>query len=468
MPVTIQVAQHGARAVPDSLLTGTAKAASDISSLGVLQKLAHKNVDEIGPILQTAIGPQTSLPDDKLHGLRFSVQDHGLVRAAYHAYSSHHHLVLRPEDIWFAVLTQFSFFVNAHAEELRSSFVAHDGKKGLILRDPEQPDMGLMCRNMTKLIDENIVDPQLRAWILPSFTTTTRDDEVVASVIMMGTLQRYFDYVFDCTACGIPTVTLLGEKSDWEDIEQRIEKLTEYGDEPTLFCELLRPILRNMVNSFTAAPGDATIVDFWSRIIDRQWGSGMDTLTGWMVAFCLWDEEGTCQNSGRPGLLPKTSNDGRSLDDVRYHTVEFNEVPAGFVSAPVTYMYTNDNGVDVVVMTKLLAGFVGFETTKAVDSPPRDDLSTTGSLSGTSSSASTSRSTTAERRSHHVDKNSFNTLQPLTGWWMYEIKDAEDTGKSKDYFLQDRMANSWNGQASTGYVSQEGSSVVVKDGLPRI
>ena len=38
---------------------------------------------------------------------------------------------------------------------------------------------------MTKLMDENIVDPKLREWILLAFTTTTLNDQVVASVIIV-------------------------------------------------------------------------------------------------------------------------------------------------------------------------------------------------------------------------------------------------------------------------------------------
>jgi Domain of unknown function (DUF4419) len=46
-----------------------------------------------------------------------------------------------------------------------------------------------MARQMTKLIDENIVDPTLRDWILPDFSTTTVTDSTVSAIIMMGTTK---------------------------------------------------------------------------------------------------------------------------------------------------------------------------------------------------------------------------------------------------------------------------------------
>ena len=85
----------------------------------------------------------------------------GFVRGAICAFEQDLHLVLRPDDIWLAILTQFSLFVNNKAEELRSKFVAHEGKKDLILDIRPlsiwDQDIGSLARKMTKLLEENIV-----------------------------------------------------------------------------------------------------------------------------------------------------------------------------------------------------------------------------------------------------------------------------------------------------------------------
>jgi len=46
-------------------------------------------------------------------------------------YNKHHALTIRADDVWLAILTQFSFFVSGNAEALRSLFVLHEGKKEL-------------------------------------------------------------------------------------------------------------------------------------------------------------------------------------------------------------------------------------------------------------------------------------------------------------------------------------------------
>lgn len=113
----------------------------------------------------------------------------GFVRACYHAYSNHHHLTLRPEDIWFAILSQLSFHINAHAEQLRSFFVTHEGREKLEVFDVgtiKTVDFSPLAVRMTKEMDKHVVDPDLRQWVMPDFTTTMDTDTVTGAVLMMG------------------------------------------------------------------------------------------------------------------------------------------------------------------------------------------------------------------------------------------------------------------------------------------
>ena len=73
-------------------------------------------------------------PDDWRKVLRSSFSDdecivpysNGLVRTILSAWMQDVHLELRPDDVWHAILVQFSFFVNGNAEALRSVMVAHE------------------------------------------------------------------------------------------------------------------------------------------------------------------------------------------------------------------------------------------------------------------------------------------------------------------------------------------------------
>ncbi|KAK8098770.1 uncharacterized protein PG998_012011 [Apiospora kogelbergensis] len=363
MPVTISVVNHDAQSwAPDRIDTSEA----------LLEKCSPRSYEHCQRIIQDSFRRRD------LRESHISASENGLIWAAYHAYSTHHHLVLRPEDIWFAVLTQLSFYINAHAEDLRSLFVVHEGQKKLTVVDYNSvdcADFGRMAQEMTNRIQENVIDPGLRDWVLPSFSTTTDTDKVVGSVLFMGAMQKYFSFSM-CMLCGIPSVTLMGEIDDWKDILARLDKIDQMGAEPAHFATMVRAVVRMFVRSFEE-PAAAVVVDFWNKIAHRvAGGSGPTYMSGWITAFCFWDENGQ----------PKRHSQGISRDDsnaekefpysVCFTRVDISKIPSGFASLPVT---VDDNG-DKFKAT-MVAGSV------AIQASPSGIL---------------------------------NTLQPLSGWWIYE------------------------------------------------
>src|SRR5205085_1689909 len=107
---------------------------------------------------------QDSFPE----GTKLTPSVNGLVDAAITAWNTHHHLVLRPDDIWVAIISQLGFYIDAHAEELRDFFVAHAGKKELEVEqitDPDHADYGQFARQMAAKISETVNDPTLVPWI---------------------------------------------------------------------------------------------------------------------------------------------------------------------------------------------------------------------------------------------------------------------------------------------------------------
>lgn len=201
--VTIRPAGHGANFVHRHNRPSN-------SPLDLAQTACPKEYNQCSELLGSSFGPE-------LESTTISASSNGFVKSAIEAYNRHYRLRIRPDDVWFAILTQLSFYINAHAEELRGKFVAHEGKKELAVifgsGNRYTVDYGDFAKRMTLEIEKNIVDPELREWALPVFTTTTDNDLVVASVLLMGVAQKYFNYT-GIIKCGLPSVTLLGEKAD--------------------------------------------------------------------------------------------------------------------------------------------------------------------------------------------------------------------------------------------------------------
>ncbi|KAK3831973.1 MAG: hypothetical protein J3R72DRAFT_389143, partial [Linnemannia gamsii] len=278
-----------------------------------------------------------------------AAHNNGFVDTALKAYNEHHHLIIRPDDVWIAILSQFNFFVNGNAEKLRHLFVAHEGQKQLSIKTSgplRSWDFGNLAMQMGELIQEHVLDPELREWVMPDFTTTTTDDKIIGSVIMMSTLKKYFKFCI-YTTCGLPAVTLLGEKGDWEKILARIEKLTEYGEETTQWRDLLKAVLTRFVETFNNPDSEET-KDFWRKIAHLRGGSGPSSISGWITAFCFFSSEGvSLYNKG-----------GVRLGDTAFHRVETGDIPAGYADVPVLL----DEGGR---MTKavMVAGLVGTRVT---------------------------------------------------------------------------------------------------------
>ncbi|PFH54119.1 hypothetical protein AMATHDRAFT_135684, partial [Amanita thiersii Skay4041] len=295
---------------------------------------------------------QTSLPHDSNQLEDMMPLKNGFVRTVLEAYNRHRALIIKPDDVWLAILLQFSFFVNGDSEALRKQFVSHEGKEKLVIQgvgNRYSANLGGMSRQMTSLMETKIVDPMLRDWIMAKFSTTTETDTTIYAMTMMCTMKNYFDYGF-CLMCGIPQVTLEGTKGDWENILLRIEKLKEYGDHMTYWYKLLHPIISRFVTAYDN-PDSLENLDFWNRVghIYSQ-GSGPRYLEGWITAFCVFNHEGSRIGSANYSKTRKPL----SLDGMEYPRIDSNDIPLGYGEVEVEL---DDNGK--VFETIIVAGQVG-------------------------------------------------------------------------------------------------------------
>jgi hypothetical protein len=150
------------------------------------------------------------------------------IRGAIEAWAQHQHLVVRPDEVWFTILTQMNFYMTAHANDpsVRELFVSHEGKQDMIVEDNswEAVLAGFKFEIQKKVKTDWLLD-----WILPKFSTSTENDEMTANVLMMGLMQQYFNY-YGTITCGIPSVTLLGTVDDWKRLADKLERLPAFGE----------------------------------------------------------------------------------------------------------------------------------------------------------------------------------------------------------------------------------------------
>jgi hypothetical protein len=181
-------------------------------------------------------------------------------------------------------------------------------------------------KRMTDKIHENLIDPEVRNWILPNFTTTTEDDFITCGVVLMSSLKKYFTYT-ERISCGIPFVTLMGSVEDWEKLRVKAQRLKNY--ELTNWVEILDPILVQFIEAKKGNQND----DFWSQMVNHLGGmaSGPTYTSGWISAFSVFNADGKWQaessHYGKPSEWP---------------LIDIQDIPLGVVEVDVLI---DDNGL---------------------------------------------------------------------------------------------------------------------------
>lgn len=184
---------------------------------------------------------------------------------------------------------------------------------------------------------KNIKDPSIRDWVIPTFTTTTPTDRIVASISLMSTLQNFFEYKC-CLECGIPSVTLLGTLDDWLMLSDKVNRLLEFNVAPandmTKWVDYLRPLCDNLVNSFKGE-GD---IHFWDNIcMDLGGGSGPSFMSGWCTVFSVFKATGEWQGNN-------TYEDPfNPIEVMDWPVIDMEDLSSGLCKVPIL---VDDNGAE--------------------------------------------------------------------------------------------------------------------------
>ncbi|KAH8168124.1 hypothetical protein CIB48_g173 [Xylaria polymorpha] len=336
------------------------------------------------PIIASSVDPGTGVNTESTKN-NVSIYSNGFVHGIIRAFNQDLHLVIRPDDVWQAILSQFSLFINGNAERLRHMFVTHEGKRTLTVDVTPMRlsdlDLGKVAQEFTSRIQDNVVDEGLRQWMMPDFSTTTNHDKAVAAFGMMGAMQQYFDYEIMC-GCGLPSVTLLGIRHDWEILASRVDKLYKYGEECRHWASLLQPVMRYMLRTFDE-PDSQEVKDFWLRVAYEAGSEGstggIHTLSGWITAFAYFEDNGQATRDYKDEdirrideraiswwieMWPEAAEHEQlqinrkrlTLDGVSYPLIRPAQIPRSIILLPMTII---DREVGVKRFATAISGTIG-------------------------------------------------------------------------------------------------------------
>lgn len=352
MPVTIALAQHEPRSHPRIQHSETREQFLQQScpyeySAGMLAR-GKTQVE------------YSSFGTDGPHKLYPSTSS--FVRSAVEAWGRHSHLVLRPDDMWFQVLVQLNLYMEKNGQSLRDLFVNHAGKEEIEIHGNDTNDA---VRRFENELQKKVKTSWLAPWICPGFSTSVQDDNLTAIVLMMGLMSTFFDYSAEII-CGIPSVTLLGCKQDWEHLLGKIDRLQEFGAEPTAYQRRLRPILRRIVHSFEEPASDETRA-FWDQLVHakvkhpRMCGEPelQYIVSGWILGFYYWKSTGRANEKFAEGLDSRHRPGELVYDGVQYGEEYLENLPLGYGKVTLKESKRTGQPEDERTRNWLVAGSIG-------------------------------------------------------------------------------------------------------------
>ncbi|KAF2432417.1 hypothetical protein EJ08DRAFT_677630 [Tothia fuscella] len=302
--------------------------------------------------VQNVVASSYSMYEDNINETSgvYAAQD-SVIRGAIDASAKHQHLVLRPDDIWYTILTQLGFYMREHKDDQ--------------LLPPKNDGWGvIMIPAMGEWVDWVSQQRSRAAWVLdwlkPNTTTLpvrsmgTRGmgEEMMAkehSAVFMAASTPSHEAIepFSCRN-GIPSVTLLGDKADWIQLSSKVRKMETgaLGVEPSLYALSLRPLVNRFLLTFDI-PHDPAIRLFWNDMITatplQPLCQTTDKVTGWINGFHFWDPLG---NILLPQIIiPSTSSSSSSSNNNNNNNTSSNNTTATPSSnnTTATSSSTNDN-----------------------------------------------------------------------------------------------------------------------------
>ena len=147
-------------------------------SLAVLEPLQPRRAPKFKPLAEwrsehrgkigAVIGAESTVEPLSIQG----ETNNQFVNAVLYAYNTHSTLVLSPEDFHICLQLAFSSCVESHAEEMRSVFVDHDGKKKLVFQTGAPPgcyDWPFLVAGLEKMLAEHL---KTDVNLTPNYSTT--------------------------------------------------------------------------------------------------------------------------------------------------------------------------------------------------------------------------------------------------------------------------------------------------------
>jgi hypothetical protein len=213
------------------------------------------------------------------------------LQSVHQAFAAHVPFSLRPDTVWYFIVHEVAEYVRQNPDRCASLFTdTPEAKQTIAVRDDSlrynAPSDWLSAINLFRDPLAAKVSDRTMELFLPSFSTSTVEDETALLVALMDAASPYYQFKM-YTMCGIPQVRLEGIASDWRKLYEGADRLAvEFGGLKGYFTDLLS-VLQRITETAELTTRDE---DFWRSIYKQDDGSGGPFVNGWFTAFFAYEQ----------------------------------------------------------------------------------------------------------------------------------------------------------------------------------
>jgi len=153
----------------------------------------------------------------------------------------------------------------------------------------DQVDYTWLFEQFSAQIKKAIKKPDYVDKMLANFSTTTPDQLISTQIMLMSSMQKYFNYTM-LTSCGIPGVEMIGSLEDWlklvdktKNLQKMLEPIMSEIGLKKWFATTLN-MLSKLVETFKGEPDK----EWWGHILSwniLHGSGGRHWWDGWLIDF---------------------------------------------------------------------------------------------------------------------------------------------------------------------------------------
>ncbi len=201
------------------------------------------------------------------------------IQTLQECFDEHRPLKLSPDVIWLTICQGVSIHINENFDSLETLIFKKNRPKELIVRSDSLENNSSQWANLIDSLSAQTskhVKKNFHSFFVPTFSTTTREIKTAYEITLMHSFKKAFTYVGE-SGCGIPSITLTGNRHDWVSIQSRLGMLTELGMNDWRLE--LEPIIAEFISVY-----DGKInTEFWQNIYKNMMDYNAFYVSGWIL-----------------------------------------------------------------------------------------------------------------------------------------------------------------------------------------